>query len=148
MAVAIVDGSGREVVDLRQEWLPRGIYGEQDYARRMVELSRRRYYGRDAGDKAGILRYTKVANELYDLSDIPAPSNERELAWLLSFCWNVDRAYNSLEELFLHRQGGRRPDGSVMRQLAKMYRDGAAQGLSLGGEGLEVLRGLGVGGAG
>ncbi len=148
VAAAIVDGGGREVVDLRQDWLPRGIYGEQDYARRMVELSRRRYYGRDAQDKAGILRYTKVANELYDLGDIPAPSNERELAWLLSFCWNVDRAYDSLQELFSHRRAGKRPDSGIMRQLAKMYRDGAAQGLSLSGEGLEVLRVLGVGRAG
>ena len=145
VAVAIVDGNGREVVDLRPDWLPRGIYGEQDYARRMVELSRRRYYGRDASDKAGILRYTKVANELYDLGDIPVPSNERELAWLLSFCWNVDQAYNSLQELFSHREAGKRPASSVMRQLAKMYRDGAAQGLSLSGDGLEALRGLGIG---
>ena len=145
VAVAIVDGGGREVVDLRSDWLPRGIYGEQDYARRMVGLSRRRYYGRDASDRAGILRYTKVANELYDLSDIPAPSNERELAWLLSFYWNVDQAYNSLQELFSHREAGKRPASSVMRQLAKMYRDGAAQGLSLSGDGLEALSGLGMG---
>ena len=148
VAVAIVDGNGREVADLRPDWLPRGIYGEQDYARRMVELSRRRYYGRDASDKAGILRYTKVANELYELGDIPAPSNERELAWLLSFCWNVDQAYNSLQELFSHREAGKRPASSVMRQLAKMYRDGAAQGLSLSGDGLEALSGLGMGRAG
>ncbi len=145
VAVAIVDGRGREAVDLRQDWLPRGIYGEQDYARRMVELSRRRYYGRDAEDKAGILRYTKVANELYDLSDIPAPANERELAWLLSFCWNVDRAYDSLQQLSSNRKAGKRPAGSVMRQLAKMYRDGAAQGLSVSGDGLKVLSGLGMG---
>ena len=148
VASAIVDGNGREVVDLRQDWLPRGIYGEQDYARRLVELSRRRYYGRDAQDKAGILRYTKVANEIYDLSDVPDPSNERELAWLLSFCWNVDQAYNSLQELFSHREAGKRPASSVMRQLAKMYRDGAAQGLSLSGDGLEALSGLGMGRAG
>ena len=148
VAAAIVDGNGREVVDLRQDWLPRGIYGEQDYARRLVELSRRRYYGRDAQDKAGILRYTKVANEIYDLSDVPDPSNERELAWLLSFCWNVDQAYNSLQELFSHREAGKRPASSVMRQLAKMYRDGAAQGLSLSGDGLEALSGLGMGRAG
>ena len=109
VAVAIVDGRGREVVDLRQDWLPRGIYGEQDYARRMVDLSRRRYYGRDAQDKAGILRYTKVANELYDLSDIPAPANERELAWLLSFCWNGDQGLQLAAGTFVAPEGRQAP---------------------------------------
>ena len=62
VAVAILDGEGNEVVDLRHEWLPVNIYGEDDYADRVVELMRRRYYGRDQQDKAGILRYTKVVN--------------------------------------------------------------------------------------
>ena len=144
IAVAIVDRQGREVLDLRPDWLPKHIYGEQDYTNRMVELSRRRYYGRNADDKAGILRYTKVANSLYDLQDIPAPSNERELAWLLSFCWNVDQAYNSLCELFSHRGEGSRPETAVVEQLKNMYNAGVAQGLNLNGQGREALRGLGI----
>ena len=31
----------------------------------------RRYYGQDSGDKAGILRYTKVTDTLIDLTDVP-----------------------------------------------------------------------------
>ena len=47
IGVAIVNKNGEEIVDLRQEWLPRNIYGEADYNRRVVDLRRRRYYGRD-----------------------------------------------------------------------------------------------------
>ena len=43
-------------------------------------MSRRRYYSRDAQDKAGILRYTKVTDNILDIADIPPPTNERELA--------------------------------------------------------------------
>ena len=85
LAVAIVDESGEEIVDLRTEWLPENIYGEDDYSNRITDLRRKRFYGESSEDKAGILRYTKVFNRLYDLSDIPEPSNERELTWLLSF---------------------------------------------------------------
>ena len=144
IAVAVVDRHGQEVLDLRSEWLPRDIYGEQDYTKRIVELSRRRYYSRDADDKAGILRYTKVVNDLYDLRDIPAPGNERELAWLLSFYWAVDQAYNSLSELFRHRGEGSRPEASVLEQLQKMYQAGVAQGLDLTGEDRKVLQDLGI----
>ena len=59
-------------MDLREEWSPKDIYGEDDYVSRMRELSRRRYYSRDAADKAGILRYTKVEEAILDISDIPA----------------------------------------------------------------------------
>ena len=53
IAVAIVDAQGRDVLDLRSEWLPHNIYSSQDYTKRMLELSRRRYYSRDAEDKGG-----------------------------------------------------------------------------------------------
>ena len=144
IAVAVVDHQGLEVLDLRSEWLPKDIYGEQNYTKRIVELSRRRYYSRDAEDKAGILRYTKVVNDLYDLRDIPAPNNERELAWLLSFYWNVDQAYNSLSELFLHLGEGRSPEASEVEELGKMYEAGVAQGLKLTGTSREALRDLGI----
>ena len=144
IAVAVVDHQGQKVLDLRSEWLPKEIYGEQEYTKRIEELSRRRYYSRDADDKAGILRYTKVVNDLYDIRDIPTPNTERELAWLLSFYWNVDQAYNSLSELFLHRDEGRRPEASVVEQLQKIYEAGVAQGLKLDGEGRKVLHDLGI----
>ena len=109
VAVAIVNESGNEIMDLRKDWLPINIYGESDYTERVTQLRRRRYYGLDSSDKAGILRYTKVTDTLMDLSDIPEPQNERELAWLLSFSWNVDEAYNSLKELSEHLSEGYKP---------------------------------------
>ena len=99
IAVAVVNAQGETVLDLREGWIPKEIYGEDDYAARMRELSRRRYYSRDSQDKAGILRYTKVQDVIIDMADIPSPIEERELAWLLSFYWHVDQAYNTLPEL-------------------------------------------------
>ncbi len=141
VAVAIVDANGNTAVDLSQEWLPWNIYGNQEYARRIAELSRRRYYGRDAADKAGILRYTRVTNDLYDLRDIPNPDNERELAWLLSFYWNVDQAYNSLPELADHLGRGTRPRNADLSALAAKYRD---SGLHLPGESDDLLNKVGL----
>jgi hypothetical protein len=144
IAVAIVDHRGAEVLDLRPEWLPRDVYGPEEYAQRILELSRRRYYSRDAEDRAGILRYTKVVNDLLDLRDIPAPSNERELAWLLSFHWNVDQAYNSLPELALHCGEGKDPATHLLGELQKMYESGSAQGLSLPPKSRTALQELGL----
>ena len=144
IAVAIVDHTGAEVIDLRSEWLPKNLYGEQEYAERILELRRRRYYSRDAEDTAGILRYTKVIDELLDLSDIPAPLNERELAWLLSFYWNVDQAYNTLPELLLHREEGRSPGPLVLQVLHTTYRSGVANGLELPKDSRSALETLGI----
>jgi hypothetical protein len=142
-AVAIVKANGETALDLVSEWLPRSIYGEKEYARRVGELSHRRYYGRDAKDKAGILRYTKVTKALYDLEDIPAPANERELAWLLSFYWNVDSAYNSLPELAGHLGEGTRPAPGALSALAAKYR-AAAHGIQLPAESAARLPELGI----
>ena len=111
-----------------------------------MDLRRRRYYGRDAQDKAGILRYTKVTDALMDLSDIPEPSNERELAWLLSFYWKVDQAYNSLAELSQHRSEGRQPLPHLLRALERAYQAGVTAGLELPAASRSVLRELGIGG--
>ena len=143
LAVAIVDEAGNEVVDLRNEWLPKNIYGEKDYSQRITELSRRRFYGESQEDKAGILRYTKVVNRLYDLSDIPVPANERELAWLLSFFWNVDQAYETLAELRAHVSEGNAPVADVSKKLQDMYAQAAGNGLSLDGAAAAVLSSLG-----
>ncbi|MED5589017.1 MAG: hypothetical protein VX581_09250 [Chloroflexota bacterium] len=143
LAVAIVDEAGNEVVDLRNEWLPKNIYGEKDYSQRITELSRRRFYGESQEDKAGILRYTKVVNRLYDLSDIPVPSNERELAWLLSFFWNVDHAYETLAELRAHVSEGDAPVADELKKLQDMYAQATGNGLSLNGAAAAALSYLG-----
>ena len=143
LAVAVVDEAGNEVVDLRNEWLPKNIYGEKDYSQRITELSRRRFYGESQEDKAGILRYTKVVNRLYDLSDIPVPANERELAWLLSFFWNVDQAYETLAELRAHVSEGNAPVTDVLKKLQDMYAQATENGLSLDGAAAAALSSLG-----
>ena len=143
-AVAIVNADGEEVLDLREEWLPRSIYGEEEYDRRIVELRKRRFYGRDENDKAGILRYTKVIDELIDLREIPTPSNERELTWLLSYCWHVDRAYSTLQEFRGHLAEGTPPNAETLRSLGEKYRDGLRQGLEFNAEGDKLLKELGI----
>ena len=144
IGVAIVNDRGEEVVDLRGDWLPKNIYGEADYARRTTDLRRRRYYGRDAADKAGILRYTKVTEGLIDLADVPSPCDERELSWLLSFFWKVDRAYDSLPELVKHLSEGRRPLPHLVRGLQQMYDSGAGNGLLLSADRNDALNTLGI----
>jgi hypothetical protein len=145
VAIAIVDAKGNEALDLRQDWLPINIYGEDEYTRRVVDLRRRRYYGRDAQDKAGILRYTKVTDALIDLNDIPDPQNERELAWLLSFYWKVDQCYDTLTDLAGHLGEGYRPMPHLLRELKKMYESGLRKGLSLPAAGRSALQPLGIG---
>ena len=144
IGVAVVNKNGEEIVDLRREWLPRNIYGETDYNRRVVELRRRRYYGQDSQDKAGILRYTKVTNGLIDLNDIPPPNDERQLAWLVSFYWTVDQPYNTLPGLCQHLSEGMRPPDYLLRALNQMYSLGLDQGLQLSGDRNEALNLLGI----
>jgi hypothetical protein len=144
VAVAIVDGTGKEVLDLREEWLPSRIYSEDDYRQRVIELRRRRYYGQDSTDKAGILRYTKVTDTLIDLTDIPAPDNERELAWLLSFYWHIDRSADTLEELAGHQGEGMKPPPHLVRALRQMYDASVKTGLSLPQVAKDVLTSLGI----
>ncbi len=144
VGVAIVNAQGEELVDLRKDWLPQHIYGDEDYTARVLELRRRRYFGRDAQDKAGILRYTKVNTALIDLADIPAPANERELTWLLSFFWNVDQAYNTLAQLVEHIDEGQLPLSFQLRELQDKYETGVAQGLELSEVGLAALPRLGL----
>ena len=144
IAVAIVDLRGEETVDLRAEWLPRYVYGEEEYDTRVVDLRRRRYYGRDAKDKAGILRYTKVTDALIDLNDIPPPSNERELAGLMSFYWHVDQAHSTLPQLARHSKEGRRPTPELLGDLQQMYEAGLAVGLELPLNSHSALGDLGI----
>ena len=144
VGVAIVNPQGEELVDLRKDWLPQQIYGVEDYTARVLELRRRRYFGRNSQDKAGILRYTKVNAALIDLADIPAPVNERELTWLLSFFWHVDQAYNTLAELVDHLDEGQQPLSYQLRELQDKYETGLASGLEIGESGMAALSSLGL----
>jgi len=141
VAVAIVNGQGQEVVDFRKEWLPIEIYGESEYGQRVVELKRKRYYGENAEDRAGILRYTKAADGIFDLDDIPAPRDEREVASLLSFYWHVDQGYGTVVELAQHLGEGKRPDAGALRGLQQKY---AAGGVGLSDEARGALDALGL----
>ena len=144
VAVAMVNRQGEEVLDFRREWLPVGIYGADEYTRRALELRRKRYYGDHPGDKAGILRYTKVTDAIFDFSDIPPPRNERELAWLLSLYWHLDEAYEQLAEVARRRSEGRRPAPQVLKPLRQMYEAGLAQGLEIPADSHDALRALGI----
>ena len=144
VAVAVMDADGNEVLDLREKWLPINIYGEEDYAGRVRELMHRRYYGRDQQDKAGILRYTKVVNTVLDVSDVPAPANERELSWLLSFYWSLDQAYETLAGTAAHRSEGMRPVAYQLNELQRKYRDGLKAGLAVDAASRQSLAELGL----
>ena len=144
VAVAIVDGDGREVMDLRSEWLPREIYGEDEYRRRVRELKRKRFYGDNEKDKAGILRYTRVNNAIFDLDEIPPPSNERELSWLLSFFWHVQQACGTLSDLAAHSGEGQRPEQQILKALTKKCQQGVQDGLQIPSDCLETLASLGI----
>ena len=79
-----------------------------------------------------------------DLPDIPPPLNERELAWLLCFFWNMDWAYSSLSEAAAHKSEGARPPDGLLRDLRGTYQAGGAQGLTLTQEQLGALEELGL----
>jgi hypothetical protein len=143
-AAAIVDRDGREIMNLREEWLPRAIYGPAEYKNRIAALRHKRYYGKDSSDKSGILRYTKVSNALLDFIDIPSPQNERELAWMLSFYWYVDMAYDTLAELVDHRHEGLRPTPYRLRALQRIYESGPLYETGLPLEGQKALKTLGI----
>lgn len=144
IAVAVVNSDGHEIVSLREEWLPRSVYGDEEYGRRIDALRRRRFFGRDSEDKAGILRYTKVIDAVIDIKDVPVPANERELSWLLSFCWHVDRAYDTLAEVVGHRHEGMKPAEHMLRVLRKTCELAQRAGLGLAAQDLRDLTALGV----
>ena len=144
VAVAVLNLQGEEILDLRQDWLPIHIYGDSDYTSRVAELRQRRYYGASSEDKAGILRYTKATDALIDMGDVPAPANERELAWLLSFHWHADNAYDTLRALVDHRGEGMCPSEYLTRALQWKYDDGKRTGLNLSEEAANALAALGI----
>ena len=146
VAVAIVDAEGKDIVDLREEWLPRSIYGEDDYRTRVTALKHKRFYGDSTNDKAGILRYTKVSNKIFDISEIPIPIDERELSWLLSFYYQLSQAYETLSEVLAHVEEGIAPEAGVFYSIEEMYRESVNLGLEISREGKGKLRELGFSG--
>ena len=144
VAVAIMNPQGEEALSLRGDWGPRQIYGDAEYEMRVRELKRKRYYGEHEEDRAGILRYTKATDAIFDPDDIPPPSTERELAWLLSFYWHVDQACNSLSDLVHHVGEGERPGAQVLEAIKRAYAVGLSQGLELSSDGRQALGSLGI----
>ena len=144
VGVAIVDRSGEVALDLRDEWLPKDIFGQAEYSRRVVELNRSRCYGSDSADKSGILQYTRVDNDVMDVSQVPTPRTERELAWLLSFYWNMDQASDSLAEVGGLLTQAHRPAATVLEKLRNKCRDSVSHHLDLTPGETALLRGLGV----
>ena len=144
VAVAVTNGEGNEVLNLREDWLPRAIYGEDDYSRRINALRQRRYYGSPANERTGILRYTKVLNSLINMNDIPLPTTEWELSRLLSFYWNLDRSYETVSDAAAHRAEGERPSDGLLVTLAEACARGADEGLSLDSAARAALGELGL----
>ena len=95
-------------------------------------------------DRAGILRYTKVRNDVYELTDIPVPSNEREMAWILSFFWNVDQAYGTIVELSDHLKEGCSPEDDIMDQLRTVIRQAFSNGVGLDKNSTQALNSIGL----
>jgi len=66
------------------------------------------------------------------------------LAWLLSFYWKLDHAYDSIGELTPNLQQGRRPAGDIVSSLQVKCEAGLAGGLKLTPQAAAALRGLGI----
>jgi hypothetical protein len=144
VAVAIVNAGGTEVKDLRGEWIPRNLYGDAEYANRLLRLKRKRYYGDNQEDRAGILRYTKVSEEVFDAGDIPTPSNEREMAWLSSFYWGLDRAYETLAEASQNLSSGTSPTAAGSNTLKTAYGKAIGHGMDLSADATSAAARLGL----
>jgi hypothetical protein len=144
VAVAIIDHDGQTVVDLRDGWLPRDVFGFAEYARRVGKLNGTRCYGRDSSDKAGILQYTKVDNEIMDISQVPAPKTEREMAWLLSFYWNLDQACDSVAAFGSNLDQGQRPVGGLIEKLRHKCQAAISREIDLAPDETALLRRLRV----
>ena len=144
VAVAIMNHNNEEIQDLRGEWLPKEIYGEDNYNQRLRTLKRKRYYGESQEDKSGILRYTKAINTLLDLSDIPEPESERELAWLLSFFWDLDQAYQTIAEVTSNLGPQSTLPTETSNFLQQMFDRAIGNGLPLTGNFKELLVSVGI----
>ena len=144
VAVAILGHNNEEIQDLRKEWLPKELYGEENYSQRLSVLKRKRYYGESQEDKSGILRYTKAVNSLLDKDDIPEPETERELTWLFSYFWNLDQAYPTLTEAASHLDSQPPPPNDTKLFLQEMFDNSIKRGLALPNNAKDLLGPFGV----
>ncbi|MBH42258.1 MAG: hypothetical protein CL787_01860 [Chloroflexi bacterium] len=144
IAVAIIDSNGKEVIDLRPDWLPQNIYGSDDYNNKIDSLKYKRYYGSSQEDKAGILRYTKANNEIFEIDDIPSPRDEREAAWLISFYWSLDQVYENIPSLDNSMSGPAKPDLSTISAIQEKLNTSLRNGLRIGLEAKETLGKFGL----
>lgn len=144
VAVAIVDSNNKEVIDLRADWLPQHIYGTTDYSTKIDSLKYKRYYGDNQQDKAGILRYTKANNEIFDLNDIPSPRDIREAAWLISFYWSLDQAHEDLPSLVDNISVAAKPDTETISAIQNKVTQALKDGLNLDASGKEILSKFGL----
>ena len=144
VAVAIVDSNDKEVIDLRADWLPQHIYGTTDYSNKIDSLKYKRYYGDSQQDKAGILRYTKANNEIFDLNDIPSPRDIRETAWLISFYWSLDQAHEDLSSLVDNMSVASKPEAETVSAIQNKVAQALKDGLNLDSSGKEILSKFGL----
>ena len=144
VAVAVINNNGEEVLDLRTEWLPREIYGKEEYKKRVLALKQTRYYGKDSQDKAGILRYTKVDSSIFDLNDIPSPQTERELSWILSFYWSLDKAFDDISSIVNNLNQGIAPTQELLNAISAKYKEAVESGLVISEESHNVLVTMGL----
>ena len=129
---------------LRPDWLPQNIYGSDDYNNKIDSLKYKRYYGSSQEDKAGILRYTKANNEIFEIDDIPSPRDEREAAWLISFYWSLDQAYENIPSLDNSVSGPAKPDLSTISAIQEKLNTSLRNGLRIGLEAKETLGKFGL----
>ncbi len=144
VAVAIVDSNDKEVIDLRADWLPQHIYGTTDYSNKIDSLKYKRYYGDSQQDKAGILRYTKANNEIFDLNDIPSPRDIRETAWLISFYWSLDQAHEDLSSLVDNMSVASKPEAETVSAIQNKVAQALKDGLNLDSSDKEILSKFGL----
>ena len=144
VAVAIVDSNNKEVIDLRADWLPQHIYGTTDYSTKIDSLKYKRYYGDNQQDKAGILRYTKANNEIFDLNDIPSPRDIRETAWLISFYWSLDQAHEDLSSLVDNMSVASKPEAETVSAIQNKVAQALKDGLNLDSSDKEILSKFGL----
>jgi hypothetical protein len=144
LASAIINKDGKEVVDLRKDWLPRNIYENKEYNNKVENLKHKRYYGDSQNDKAGILRYTRANNDIFDIDDIPLPSNDREAAWLVSFYWSLEQAYESIELLGQNTSESSNPNPQALSQVNAKLLSAAENGLVFNLRDKEILGKFGI----
>ena len=90
------------------------------------------------------MRYTKANNEIFEIDDIPSPRDEREAAWLISFYWSLDQAYENIPSLDNSVSGPAKPDLSTISAIQEKLNTSLRNGLRIGLEAKETLGKFGL----